>query len=160
MIKPTLYMMVGIPGSGKSTLAKAAKDSLNYSILSSDEYRKNLFCDENDQSHNHEVFEKLHNDMNKLLSEGENVCYDATNIKVSDRRKCLNSIKFPCKKVAVFINLPIEEAKKRNLLRERVVPEGVIDKMYSKLVIPTEDEGFDVVHVINGVIDIDTERFN
>ena len=145
MNKPNLYMLIGIPGSGKSTFAKLIQPVLNYKILSSDEYRKNMFGSEDDQEHNSQIFTKLHEDMNDLLSKGENVCYDATNIKRSDRKACLKSISYPCEKIAIFIRCSVDEAKKRNSNRDRIVPDEVIDKMYSNLIEPSIDEGFDEI---------------
>ena len=46
-----LIVMVGIPGSGKSYRANTFAKYNDVKILSSDTYRKELFGDENDQTH-------------------------------------------------------------------------------------------------------------
>ena len=50
-----LIMMIGIPGSGKSTIANELLEKWelnNGKIFSSDEYRKIICGDENDQTQN------------------------------------------------------------------------------------------------------------
>mgnify|MGYP003324219881 CR=1 FL=1 len=53
---PKFYMMVGLSGCGKSTYAA----TLNAKVISSDAIRAEVFGDENDQTHNAQVFEILH----------------------------------------------------------------------------------------------------
>ena len=43
----------------------------------------------------------------------------------------------------------LETAKRRNAARERVVPNSVIERMYKTLEMPTTEEGFDEIIVIN-----------
>lgn len=52
-------MLVGLPASGKSTYAKKLSKKENAIILSSDELRKELFGNINNQNHNAEVFKEL-----------------------------------------------------------------------------------------------------
>ena len=58
---PELVLVIGLPGSGKSTWIKEKYDYARLFqgdtvIISSDEMRKKLFKDENDQTHNEELF--------------------------------------------------------------------------------------------------------
>lgn len=73
-------MLMGISGSGKSTYAKALEKNCGYKVFSSDVLREELFGNENDQTHNSEVFEELHRRILKALDAGENCVYDATNL--------------------------------------------------------------------------------
>lgn len=75
-----------------------------------------------------------HNLLNKALKNGQQVVSDNTYLDTRFLSKVLN--------IAHRYNAPIdhkdfpislEEAKRRNSLRDRVVPEGVIDRMYAKL---------------------------
>ena len=45
----------------------------------------------------------------------------------------------------MYVSTDVEECKRRNAQRERVVPIEVIERMASKLVVPTVEEGFDAV---------------
>lgn len=74
------FMLMGISGSGKSTYAKALEKNCGYKVFSSDVLREELFGNENDQTHNSEVFEELHRRILKALDAGENCVYDATNL--------------------------------------------------------------------------------
>ena len=53
----TLFITIGLPGSGKSHWA-SEQDA---KVVSSDAIREELFGDVNDQNHNNEVFNEVHN---------------------------------------------------------------------------------------------------
>ena len=61
------------------------------------------------------------------------------------RKACLKNISYPCEKIAIFIRCSVDEAKKRNSNRDRIVPDEVIDRMYANLIEPSIDEGFDEI---------------
>ena len=96
--KPKFYTLIGLSGSGKS--------SYNFEEevvkISSDSLRKELFGDENDQTHNAEVFNELHKRVILNLKNGKNVVYDATNLSRRRRVVFLNNIKhIDCEKKTV-----------------------------------------------------------
>ena len=66
----TLNMMIGIPGSGKSTFAQ---EYLSGTYLSSDDLR--------DELGKIDIWEEMHVRTEEALRLGEDVIYDATNIK-------------------------------------------------------------------------------
>ena len=80
---PELILLIGIPGSGKSFYAKKYEyDRIflhNTTILSSDQTRKELYGDENDQTHNEEVFQYIKDTSVEKLEKGQRVIIDATN---------------------------------------------------------------------------------
>ena len=86
-------MLMGISSSGKSTLAQTMAAKCNYKVFSSDALREELFGDENDQTHNSEVFEELHRRILKALDAGENCVYDATNLNRKRRIQFLERLK-------------------------------------------------------------------
>lgn len=138
------YMLVGLPGCGKSTWSTENKNILFDEIFSSDEYRKNLLGDINNQTNNDLVFNTLYRDMINALKNGKSVCFDATNINRKDRKRCLNKIKnIDCEKIAVFFAVDTTTIKEQNSNREKEVPEFVIDRMLRKFEIPFKGEGFD-----------------
>lgn len=116
----------------------------NTIILSSDELRKDLFGDINDQSHNGEVFSVLHKKIKENIK-AKNIIIDATNITVKSRKALLDCVNNNCKKTAIIMTSPIEMCKKRNSNRGRVVPEFVIDRQAQKFQIPFYEEGFDEI---------------
>lgn len=152
----TLYIMVGLPGSGKSYLANKLREEMLSSqkelkVLSSDQYRKDMFGDENDQTHNAEVFSALYADMRKCLISGIDVVIDATNINLKARKRILSELRGAKENVAKIITWviapPVEVCRKQNASRERVVEDYVIDKFLTSFQFPQKFEGFDEVWI-------------
>lgn len=142
-----LYMMVGLPASGKSTIAKQIAESEKAIVVSSDELRKELLGDINDQSQNARIFEEVEKRIKDGLQRG-NVVYDACNINYKKRRAFLQRLnKMEVEKIAVLVATPYEECLERNAQRERKVPEEVIKRMYYSFYIPQKYEGFDFVYI-------------
>ena len=146
---PFMVMLVGLPGSGKSTAAKVFSERKDCVVLSSDAIREELYGNVNDTEHNAKVFEVLHRRSRDLLRAGISVCIDSTNLSKKRRIHFLNSLKnINCDKVAAVCATSYEECLRRNLNRDRVVPEKVIRKMYTSFAPPHESEGFDKVWYI------------
>ena len=142
MNKPKFYMLVGLSGSGKS--------SYNFEEevvkISSDALRAELFGDENDQTHNTEVFNELHKRVILNLKNGKNVVYDATNLSRRRRVAFLKTIAhIPCKTICVVFKTPYEVCVKRDSLRPRKVGVSVIFKQLKQFQIPQYDEGWDLI---------------
>ena len=140
-----LFVMIGLPGSGKTTCAKILSKSEEAIIVSSDEIRKELFGDINDQTQNEKVFEEVEKRIINGLKE-KNVIYDATNINYKRRMVFLQKIK-DAQKIAILIAVPYEECIERNNQRERKIPEEVITRMYYNFYIPQYYEGFDDIRI-------------
>lgn len=147
----TLIMLIGLPGSGKSTYAKDIAETFDsYIVLSSDYYRKFLYGDENDQTHNQDVFSSLYFDMRKYLNQGKTVIFDATNINMKDRRRCFDAVKEVknLSVMAMVVNTPFAECVYRDSLRERKVGYAVIDKMRRRFEFPQYFEGFNHISLV------------
>lgn len=149
MNKPFFIMMVGLPASGKSYYAEQFRNEYQAEIFSSDEIRKEILQDVNNQDKNGEVFNVLHKRLKEHLSNGGNAIYDATNISYKRRMAFLNELKkIPCKKVCILIATPYKDCLKQNANRERIVPEEVITKMYKNIYIPQYYEGWDDIQIV------------
>lgn len=140
-----LFMLVGLPASGKTTCGKRLAEVEDALIVSSDEIRKELLGDVNDQTKNEQVFKEVENRIINGLKE-RNVIYDATNINYKRRMAFLQKIK-NVEKIAFLIATPYEECIERNNKRERKVPEDVIKRMYYNFYIPQYYEGFDEIRL-------------
>lgn len=124
----TLIIMCGISGSGKSSKAKELKEEYNAVIISTDEIRRKVFKDINDQSHNKEVFQIAYDEINIFIELSYNVIFDATNIKSSSIKELKKNIKSwnDINKILYVIDTPLEKAIEQNNARNRVVPTEVI----------------------------------
>lgn len=141
---PTFYMMVGLPGSGKSTYAK----TLKVPVHSSDQIRELRKLDPANPQDNTEVFNRLHKNVIKTLRKGRSCVMDATNLRRKQRMHFLKKLKdIPCYKECVLMVTPPELCKKRNLERDRQVPDNVIDDMLRGFDIPGKCEGWNETHV-------------
>lgn len=145
-----IIVMVGPAGSGKSTRAAEYSKWYNAVVVSSDAIREELFGSAAVQKSNDLVFKIVFDRIEQALKEGKNVVFDATNIYKKDRIAFLKHFK-PLHNgfiVAAVMNTPIEETKKRNQSRERVVPEEVIDRQFKRFSVPTKEEGWDEIYFI------------
>lgn len=143
---PRLVVLVGLPGSGKSTWAREQ----GYNALSSDDIRRVLSDDANNQSIHGEVFATLRYLLRRRLELKRPVtCIDATNLTHRERRPYLAMAQiYGCVAEAVYFDTPPEVCKQRNRDRDRVVPDEVIGMMAARLRVPTVEEGFSRVTVI------------
>lgn len=77
-MKPTLYLMMGLPGAGKTTVAKIIEKTTGAVRLSSDEARLMLWPDPDFSQEEHDaLYEYLDDQTKHLLETGKSVIYDA-----------------------------------------------------------------------------------
>ncbi len=136
----TLYMLIGIPGSGKSTYSKNNKLFSNCTIINPDALRKEYFGSESIQARNQDIFAEAHKRVLTALYSGQDVVFDATNIRRHDRETLISRLPDGTKTIALYFNTPLYECLRRNAARARYVPDKVIHRMYHALEKPTCDE--------------------
>ncbi len=165
---PECIVLVGISGCGKSTFAKNLQENFTdqngkpYIILSSDNIRKELTGDMNNQEHNEEVFTLLHRRLKEQLRLKNSVIIDATNLKLKNRRAYLNCIKkIPCFKTVFIFSVPRRTCEENQLKRDRKVPCEVLKRQEMSFEIPFYEEGWDKIffvdsegNIIKGLTDI------
>lgn len=125
----TLILPIGIPGSGKSWWCQNILKSWGIRSVSSDKMREILYGDAAIQGDYQEVFSAVYDVCRYILLEDGICCIDATNVTRHVREKAIRDIE-PDEVVYVIMNNNIKKAKQQNLMRSRVVPEHIIDRMY------------------------------
>ena len=145
-MKPTLYILIGIPGCGKSTFAKRFQNENDTTWISRDKIRFDTLKEGDEYfSHESEVFQKFIDSIVFSLRNGFNAIADATHINMSSRRKLTYAIdkQFNDYKIVyVIFDTPFDICLARNNLREgrACVPEQVMKNMYKDFRVPRDDE--------------------
>lgn len=149
-IPKEFMIMIGLPGSGKSTWCNNYASTHDHTIIvSSDAIREELFGNENTQGNPEHVFNVAKDRIAKALNgyRYNTVILDATNVKKKNRIRFINNIKklVTCDFTitAVWMAVPVSKCLEQNKMRERTVPNNVIDKMYKTFCPPGKEEGFD-----------------
>ncbi len=138
--------MVGLPGSGKTTWLERQ----GIAALSSDRMRALITGDESNQDANRLVFRLLREIVRMRAAAGvAETWIDATSLTRRERRAWIRLAELlGCEIEAVFLDVPLEECRRRNRLRARVVPEEAMDRMAARFEPPQESEGFRRVLVV------------
>ena len=145
---PKFTMMCGLPCSGKSSYVEPYTKSPYVEVFSSDALREELFGNVDHQTDNDLLFKELHKRIKDCLKSGKSAIYDATNINYKRRMAFLAELKnIPCYKECVLMATPYEVCLERNKIRDRKVPEYVIERMYKSMDIPYYYEGWDNIVV-------------
>lgn len=159
-----ITMMVGVPGSGKTEMAKyLLKNAENTVYISSDEIRKEIFGNDNDQSDNIKVFNVFYDRLKQALKGNKNALLDATNISIKARKRVFETTKNLKKLVnvtAFVVNTDPAICFERNTKRERVVPKEVIERMLRGYQHPQFFEGFNNIIFSNNPIHRDVDKVN
>ena len=155
MFIPELVMLCGIPCSGKSTYVNKL---LTYEywenaiILSTDNYieeqakRLGMTYNEVFQDCIDEATRQLEMSFVGAKEEGKRIIWDQTNLSIKTRKKKLIKVPSIYKRTAVWFQVDLEEALKRNKTREgKFIPESILKRMYHQFEVPTLEEGFDFV---------------
>lgn len=148
---PSLVLLIGPSGSGKSTFA--ARSFPAPAVLSSDELRRVLADDPNEQQASAEAFQLLALLLNGRLRRRLLSVVDATNLRAESRRRWLRlARRYDVPAVAIVFDLPLEVSLTLNLARPgRRVDDEVVRDQHERLqqalaVLP--DEGYAAIHVL------------
>lgn len=146
---PNLIVLVGLPGSGKSTYAEELAKKENAIIVSSDAIREELFNGFRGKRQNQAiVFGTLFRRVEKLLSEGNNVIIDSTNIDREKRYKIIRKLyKYP--KDCYYINTPYNVSLQHVFERKNSLSEKRMKRYYIHTNVPMLREGWDNLYFIH-----------
>lgn len=145
-MKPTLYLLVGLPASGKSTYAKLLAEEVDGIVVSSDGIRAEWYGDEAIQGDASKIFLEVGRRCYNGLGAGRNVIMDATNMNAKKRANFLKQMP-ECNKVCVVMAVPFDECIRRDEKRARTVGPAVMEKMRKSFQMPFYNEGWDHIEL-------------
>ena len=147
LIKPVLFINVGLPGSGKSTFCKNHMN--HFPIISRDKIRFSLIK-ENDTyfKKEKEVFELFCAAIAENLQKKRSCVADATHLNYASRAKLINKLtELGCNTNSyqvyfLYYDIPVETCLIRNSQRtgREYVPEHIIRDMMLSLKKPAKNE--------------------
>ncbi len=147
---PALVVLIGPAGSGKSHFA--ATHYRRHEIVSTDELRSVLGSGEHDLPATAEAFEILDVVVASRLTRGLTTVVDTLGMDRGLRRLWMERARragLPV--VAVVLDTPPEETRRRNADRAYVVPAGALNQQlrrFKEVVAELDEEGWDVIHVV------------
>jgi predicted kinase len=115
MNKPKLYLLIGYPGAGKTTVSKIIAEQTNAKHIWADLERNKLFPNPTHSlKESNELYEKLNQATEYLLSKGRSVVFDTNFNFYTDRLK-LKAIadKYKAETIIIWVKTPIDIAKQR-----------------------------------------------
>lgn len=138
-----LTIMCAPSGAGKSTWIERYQPDAD--IISLDALRAELARDIRDQSMNGVVIQVAKTTLKQLLNAKKKIVWDATNLRAEHRAQLI-SIAMDYR---AFVRIEVlcisaEEAQSRNSLRERQVPQDVINAQFQKWDWPLHGEAHEV----------------
>lgn len=163
MSKSICTVMVGLPGLGKATLIEGMY-KLDTFIYSTDHYIENiakmrgLTYDDVFSETIKEATEMCNDGLDSAIADGLDIVWDQTNLGIGKRRKIINRMKQAGYQVRCVCIVPPEEGHFSDLkdwkyrLSNRpgkTIPDHVLSNMYKSFVMPTIEEGFDMITFYN-----------
>ena len=169
MSEPICTVMVGLPGLGKSTIANFGlgvydRIEMPVFVYSTDHYIENiakmrgLTYDDVFAETIKEATEMCNDGLDSAIADGLDIVWDQTNLGVGKRRKIINRMKQTGYQVRCICIVPPEEGHFSDLkdwkyrLANRpgkTIPNEILSKMYKSFVMPTIEEGFDMITFYN-----------
>jgi len=153
-----VVILVGPAGAGKSTFA--ARHFPGESVISPDDYRKELGGEASTQHHNTEVFERVHRVLEARAEAGLLTVVDATNTRGPERTELAwHAHRHRRPLLAVVLDLPPDTCLARNASRPHPVPTRVIRKQVADLrhvETDLETEGYRAFHIFRSVAQVDS----
>lgn len=140
-ISAPLLLLVGLPGSGKSTwAAQFIRDNPGYRIVSTDAIRAELYGNAAVQGEWRQVWGEVQQRWREGLQDIatgqlDGLIYDATNACRRQRRSVIAAARaLGYGPIFVYwFDVPLSVCLRRNCLRQRQVPEEVINRMHRQL---------------------------
>ena len=136
-----VVILSGLPGVGKSHLAKT--EFKKYPLIELDMVREDMGVDPGEEEG--QVQQETKERCCKLLREKSTFVFGAVNHLKKTRRRWISLFRgYGAKVKIIYMELPLDIILKQNKNRLKVVPEGVIREMLSRLEVPNWDESHEL----------------
>jgi predicted kinase len=154
-------LLCGVPTSGKSTYADNLIKTDDYwkdSVILNTDYYVDLYAKQHNKTYNEVFYDVIRVALLKsnalfkfAIKNNKHIIWDQSNLTVSSRKEKLSMIPSNYKKIAVYFEISLDEALKRNELRKTEGKDILVSEfkiIYRNFRVPTLEEGFD--HVERG----------
>lgn len=141
----TVYMLSALPGTGKDTYIR---NNLNYPVVSLDDIRRKYQIPPSDRQRTGEVVQLGKELCKTYLRKKTSFVFNATNLTRDLRNKWISLFTdYNARVKIIYLEVPYKRLVYQNKNREYVVPDDVVERLISKLEIPTYDEAHHVEYL-------------
>ncbi|MDI3321851.1 AAA family ATPase [Pinibacter soli] len=141
-----VIMMSGLPGAGKDTFLRQRYKALP--VISLDDIRKEMKIKPDDKSGNGLVIQAAKEKARTYLRAKKSFVWNATNITKQMREQLISLfMTYDAHVTIVYVEVAANLLLQQNKQREAVVPLAVMEKLISKLEVPTIVEAHEVVYI-------------
>lgn len=146
-LKFDVHVMCALPGSGKDTYISK---NLHLPVLSLDDIRREHKIEPRDKKKNGQVIQLGKEKAKEFMRVRQSFVFNATNITGDMRGKWISLFTdYGGRVKIIYLEVPYKQLISQNHNREHKVPEAVIDKMISKLEIPSPREAHEIDFRVN-----------
>lgn len=147
--KPILYLFIGYPGAGKTTLARMIAETTGAVHLWADHERHKMFGQPtHSKEESLQLYDRLNQWTEELLSEGRSVIFDTNFNFYSDREKLRQIAERQAARTVIFwLITPLETARDRAVCSHEIrngyevsMSEAEFNRIAQKLEPPHPDE--------------------
>lgn len=155
--KPVFVMLVGLPGSGKSTFRERLVEQGEVVVISSDDIIERE-CAKVGKTYSEGFSDfvgvaskEMQEIFHAAIKEGKPIIWDQTNLSPKKRKGTLSQVPSMYNKICLVIEVPNDIRQERLKNRPgKVIPKHVDESMMANFVMPTSDEGWDIITIVPG----------
>lgn len=143
----TVYVLCGLPGAGKDTYIK--NNLRDLPVVSIDDIRRANKIKHNDSKGNGQAIQLAHEEARKYMRKKESFIWNATNI-TKDLRSKITSLflEYGAKIKMIYLEVPYKTLIKQNNNREYPIPNDAIEKLITKVELPSYKEAHEIEFIV------------
>ncbi|EMH9469770.1 AAA family ATPase [Proteus mirabilis] len=144
-----VIVLCGLPGMGKDSYIR--QYCADMPVVSLDALRQQHNIKPDDRDANGWIAQLAKEQARIYLREHKPFVWNATNITKQMRNQLIALFyRYQAKVTLVYIEVPYLQWKKQNSARKEAVPDKVMERMLSKLEVPTPEEALNVIYWVDG----------